>query len=45
MVGFLASSVFLSSLYYPILWVLVGLMASLDAVSRTERESDIAPVS
>ncbi|HEX4824869.1 MAG TPA: O-antigen ligase family protein [Candidatus Polarisedimenticolaceae bacterium] len=45
LVGFMVSSIFLSSLYYPIVWVLVALFASLDAVSGTERESELAAAS
>lgn len=35
MVGFLVSGAFLSALYYPVFWVLVGLLASLDATFKT----------
>jgi len=37
-ISYLATGVFLSTLYYPVLWVLVGLMASLVHCHQEERE-------
>ena len=42
MVGFLVSGTFLTVLYYPVFWVLVGLFAALDGVANETRVAAVA---